>query len=114
MSKGRPSGGIAILWEKNILFQSEPTLITSLQSNRVQGVVFHFLNGLDLLFINVYFPVNKNDFDEFDLLSTLNEITWLCDNCEYNEVLLSGDFNTNFSNNDNNVFSTTVKERKTC
>ena len=49
--------------------------------------------------INSYLPVDKNDFDENELLKTMNEITWLCDNCEYDHVLLASDMNTDFSRN---------------
>ena len=37
---GRPSGGLAILWKKNINFHSSSKPIISLKSNRVQGVLF--------------------------------------------------------------------------
>lgn len=110
ISKGRPSGGIAILWSKTLIFRSEPTKI-SLNSNRVQGIIFHFQNGMNLLFINVYFPVNKINFDEFELMKTLNDINWLFENNNYHEVLLAGDFNVNFLDNNNTAFATLVKDK---
>ena len=65
---GRPSGGLAIFWKNDIAFKKNPTKVTSLQSDRVQGIVFHMEENTNLLIINAYFPVDKEDFDEYELL----------------------------------------------
>ena len=103
ISRGRPSGGIATLWRKNVQNRAEPSKILKLNSSRVQGTVFHLLTGQDILYINCYFPSNKRNFDEHELLKTLDEITWLLDNSEYNHVVISGDINTDFSKEDDYI-----------
>ena len=77
ISKGRPSKGLAILWRKDLVFRANPTKMTSLKSDRVHGVVFHFINGLDMLYINAYFPTNRGDQDDFEIMKTLNESDYL-------------------------------------
>ena len=56
-------------------------------------------NKSRLLFINCYFPVDKPDFDEFEVVGCLNDVLWLLENSDFDEVILRGDLNTDFSRN---------------
>ena len=91
---GRPYGGVAIIWDKNInkYIQSIDT-----ESKRVAAVLF--TNATDkLLFITVYMPcdtgvcdVNRAAEDFYDVLTEISRIVHVYD--EY-EVVIGGDFNS--------------------
>ena len=94
--KGRGIGGLAQIWH-----QSVDHLVTKLPvpvSNRVQGVTVK-LPTANILWVNAYLPCDPGTehFDETELRQTLNGILWLINNSDHDNILLSGDFNTDFS-----------------
>ena len=104
---GRPYGGVAIIWDKNInkYIQSIDT-----ESKRVAAVLF--TNATDkLLFITVYMPcdtgvcdVNRAAEDFYDVLTEISRIVHVYG--EY-EVVIGGDFNTAYIRN--NAHSTLLR-----
>ena len=104
---GRPFGGVAIIWDKNInnYIQSIDT-----ESKRVAAVLF--TNATDkLLFITAYMPcdtgvcdVNRAAEDFYDVLKDISRIVHVYD--EY-EVVIGGDFNTAYIKN--NAHSTLLR-----
>ena len=96
ISQGRPSGGIALLWRKELNKYITP--MTSLKSTRVQGILLT-LNNTKFLIINTYFPTDPRveAFDEFELQSTLQDIAFLRDNTPHNHCIIMGDINADFT-----------------
>ena len=94
--KGRGKAGLAQIWH-----QSVDHLVTKLPapvSNRVQGVIVK-LPTENILWVNAYLPCDPgiDYFDETELRQTLNGILWLIKNSDHDNILLSGDLNTDFS-----------------
>ena len=104
---GRPFGGVAIIWDKNInkYIQSIDT-----ESNREADVLFTNAT-VKLVFITVYMPCytgvcdgNMADADFYDVLTDISRIVHVYD--EY-EVVIGGDFNTAYIRN--NAHSTLLR-----
>ena len=99
ISKGRPSGGLAILYRKSLeQFVSE---IRIPDSKRVQALHFKYKESA-YVFINVYLPNDPqcDNFCDNELLQTLNDINFVFN--KYDEsvnFILSGDMNCDFSRN---------------
>jgi len=96
LNQGRPSGGIALLWRKEL--NKYVTPLTSLKSSRVQGILLS-INNTKLLIINSYFPTDPrvDIFDEWELQSALQDIRFLRENTPHNHCVLMGDINTDFT-----------------
>ena len=99
---GRPYGGVAIIWDKNInnYIQSIDT-----ESKRVAAVLFTNAT-VKLLLITVYMPcdtgvcdINRATEDFYDVLSEISRIAQMYD--EY-EAVIGGDFNTAYKRNNAN------------
>ena len=68
-------------------------------SSRVQGLKLT-LPDFKAMYINVYFPTDPqtNNFDDTDLLKTLQDIMYLVDSCDNEcKVVIMGDINTHFA-----------------
>ena len=96
---GRPSGGISFIYS-NSLCQYATRLVCP-GSYRVQGLKINYPDAA-FLYINVYFPTdtNNHNFDDHELLTTLQDIKYLLD--RYSDgcvVVLMGDLNTDLSRN---------------
>lgn len=107
--QGRPYGGCAILWNKNLKCKVEPLQSTS---KRVCGVKL-LTNNTMIVIINVYMPCDNVDSKLFS--ETLNEIEYLtcCAKCD--NVMICGDFNTDFSrvrSKNTNSLSEFVKDQR--
>ena len=75
--------------------------LTVPNSRRVQGLKVK-LPGATYIFINVYFPTDprKDNFDDNVLITTLQDIRYILDTCSASDnLVLLGDFNTDFSRN---------------
>ena len=99
ISKGRPSGGLTVLYRKTL----EPfvTEITIPDSKRVQAIHFK-QGGSAYVFINVYFPTDPqcDNFCDDELLKTLNDINFVFNQYdEHVNFIVIGDFNCDFSRN---------------
>lgn len=92
--RGRPSGGVAILYKKSI---AGSIIKINTSSKRVCAVILNSKDGLnDVLFINVYMPCDtfSNTSCSDAYLETLNAIDQLI--CKYPNarLLIGGDWNT--------------------
>jgi hypothetical protein len=90
--RGRPYGGCAILWKKSFKCKIEPV---TCNLNRLCAVKM-IINKITLLILNVYMPCDANDNNTlYD--DVLNEIDVVCNNANCNNIVVAGDFNTDFS-----------------
>ena len=99
ISKGRPAGGLAILYKKNL--EKFVTEITVPGSKRVQAIYFK-QNDTAFVLINVYFPTDpqNNNFCDVELLNAIQDILFIFN--MYDETvnfILMGDFNCEFLRN---------------
>jgi exonuclease III len=90
---GRPYGGCAIFWRRNLLFQVVPVLTDS----RRMCCLMLSCSEFKLLFINVYMPneVDLANLDEFSLqLAIVDDVINRNPDAH---IILGGDFNVDFS-----------------
>ena len=91
---GRPKNGMFIAVPdtfKNIIEDVSPNYW------RLQAVILNCSN-FRILLINSYFPVDPKtlNFDDSELLETLNHIRSIVNINEFNHILLAGDINSDF------------------
>ena len=92
---GRPSGGLAFLYNSNL--GKLVTRISCPNSSRVQGLKLDLQNE-SYLFINAYFPVDRRNGDIDDLICVLQDVTYILNRCDIDsKVILLGDLNCDFS-----------------
>ena len=91
---GRPFGGVAIIWKKNIKCKIIPVELTS---RRLCAVIIS-INGRDITLFNVYMPGDSyegschlNAFNE-----VLDEISNTCVKYDTNQFIIGGDMNVDF------------------
>ena len=94
---GRPFGGCAILWRSSLRLVITPI---HCQSSRLCAVNVSDTSGQYLFTVfNAYMPVDtnadQNNLEEFN--SVLHEISGLCGSSCYDNIIIGGDFNTDFS-----------------
>ena len=97
ITRGRPSGGLAFLYKNK--FGNKITRIEVPNSNRVQGLKLD-LHNESYVFINAYFPVDKRNRDIDDLITVLQDISFIFD--KYHDqckIVLLGDLNCDFNRN---------------
>ena len=72
ISAGRASGGLGLLWKRSL--DKLVNIVRHPNSYRVHAVTF----DSKFLIVNTYFPVDPrtNTFDDFELVKTLEDITW--------------------------------------
>lgn len=97
ITRGRGSGGLALLWRKNLT-----KYVSNIKSDnyRIQAVKFKFPEA-ELLVANLYFMVDPQvqNFDDTGLLETLAELERVIDVSECKNILLAGDINCDFARN---------------
>ena len=99
ISKGRPAGGLAIIYEKRL--EQFVTEIIVPGSNRVQAIHFKQNESVFVL-INVYFPTDpqNNNFCDSELLNAIQDIHFIFNLYdESTNFILMGDFNCQLSRN---------------
>lgn len=91
---GRPYGGCAILWHRNIMARIKPL---DTPCSRLCGIEMD-LGHITLLIFNIHMPTDTTydrvNLSEFE--SVLGEISRLCDESNANQIIIGGDFNTDF------------------
>ena len=94
VSRGRGSGGLSILWKKSL---TKYVSKVSSRNTRLQGAKFSF-PGCDILVINGYFPcdVQTDNFDDTELIKTLQDMRAMIVSSDCQNVLFSGDLNCHF------------------
>ena len=99
ISKGRPSGGLAIIYRKYL--EEYITEIIIPESRRVQAIHLK-INGQAYVFINIYMPTDpqSNNFDDTDILKTLQDIRYVFNLYDPSvNFVLMGDMNCDFKRN---------------
>ena len=92
---GRPYGGCAILWQKDFRARITPV---QFHSSRLCGVTFT-INNITILLCNVYMPVDTNHSQQnsVEYCSILAEITSSATSLNVSNIIIGGDFNTDFN-----------------
>lgn len=95
ISSGRPSGGLGLLWKHSL--DNMISINRHPNSKRVHAVTF----DSKILIVNTYFPVDPKteNFDDFELLKTLEDINWYIHTFPNLAILIAGDINCDFSRN---------------
>lgn len=103
---GRPHGGVAILFRKRLC---NSVNAVKFESRRVCGFTVNMLSRIYLL-ICVYLPVDlqSNHAIDVEYEQVLNEIEGILNASLYDDVVLCGDFNTDFGRN--NIQSLTLNQ----
>ena len=90
---GRPYGGVAILWNKNLKLSFIP--ITT-NSNRVCAINIK-CDYYNLIIFNVYMPNDNDSNENFDIYGdVLCEISSIINTYEGSDFILGGDFNIDY------------------
>ena len=94
ISKGRPSGGLFILWKKAL---NSRISIVKTENNRVQTIQI----DERILLFNCYFPYDTRDqnFNDWELQKCLNDIDEICLNFPNHSVIVAGDLNCEYNRN---------------
>ena len=99
--KGRPFGGCAVLWHKNLALT-----ITSISttSNRICAVNVKY-EQIRFILITVYMPNDDNSDSSYSMYGdVLSEISSIIRDYEH-DIVIGGDFNVDFSRNNSNNFN---------
>merc|ERR1712079_548353 len=89
---GRPKGGLTQLVRKNRNFKKERI---NTDSWRLQAQIIH-VGCYKLCWVNCYFPVDPRTqilANETELTATILEIENIIENSNFNDIIISGDFN---------------------
>ena len=106
ISTGRPSGGLALFYPKSMGHCVNRLLVPN--SKRVQGITL-MDQGEKMLIINVYFPTDKRQNVNDELVCTLQDVNYLLDeHGNGSKVIIMGDLNCDFSRDTH--FVSTVKD----
>ena len=88
---GRPSKGVCFLINNKFRKIVSPIFI----NERIIGLVLN-INNVEYLLLNVYLPVDKNSIESYhDFKTCLGEIEALIREKGINNIIISGDFNSN-------------------
>ena len=95
---GRPHGGVAILFKKNLANFIEPI---STESKRMCCAILNHVSGFRTLIMSVYLPCDSFSAtridDEYE--QCINEIELIMNAHNFDECIIGGDFNTSFERN---------------
>ena len=96
ISSGRPSGGLGILWKHSL-----DKLVNIIRKNNDNSRVHAITFDSRFLIVNTYFPIDPktDNFDDFELLKTLEDVKWYIDSFPNLAVIIAGDLNCDFSRN---------------
>ena len=87
--RGRPIGGLAILWKKSLNSVIRPIIV----SNRIMGIELLF-NEKQTLLLNAYFPCDYRDLNSLVAFrETLIEVSNTIDFHKFDSFILAGDIN---------------------
>ena len=93
--RGRPFGGVALLWHKDLRKWTVPI---ETGSDRLSAALMK-LDTISVLVVAVYMPVdygNQQSFDDFT--EQLGYLEGLASSVEFDTLICIGDFNTDFNN----------------
>ena len=87
--RGRPKGGLAILWRRFLNQYVRPIIF----SNRIMGIELS-IEDKNILIINVYFPCDYRDLHSLILYRTvLAEMANIFDSSNADTIVIAGDMN---------------------
>ena len=92
MLEGRPYGGCAILWKKNINIKIKHVEV---ESKRICALKIS-LPDRDVLLINAYMPYDSPE-KEIVYQETIIQIEEVCTMCNVDHIIIGGDLNTDLS-----------------
>jgi hypothetical protein len=90
---GRPYGGVAIMWRKDIKWFVTPV---DTKSKRICSIVVD-LQCYKLLLIAVYMPVDDGVTNLQEYLDTLNQVSNVMNTVNADNIIIGGDFNTDLT-----------------
>ena len=97
LSAGRPSGGLAIFWPRDLTGHIEPLEF----EHDIMGLRLS-INERTLLLLNVYLPYERSDTESRDLYQErVSCMVSILDNEMYDDVVVLGDFNAEKSRGGN-------------
>ena len=89
ISVGRPSGGLAIFWRRNLGLTAVPIQI----SDRLLGLELRF-NNICYVLINIYCCYDNGSIDSLvNYKSIMADLSNFCHSYNYDEIIICGDFN---------------------
>ena len=89
INEGRPSGGVAIFWRRDLSLTVSPIIV----DESIIGIVLKNDN-VNLLFLNVYLPCDFQTMDSLDRYrNTLASLGNVIKEQNINNVIIVGDFN---------------------
>ena len=93
---GRPYGGVGILWHKSLAAQISPVPV---DSDRVIAACMAHQNGSKTLIVNAYLPCDNRlaESVSYEYEKCIDVINTLLITCSYNDVIIGGDFNTDYT-----------------
>ena len=96
--KGRPFGGCAVIWHKNLALSVTPI---NTNSSRICAVNVKY-EQFQFMLITVYMPNDDNSVSSYDIYGDiLAEMSSII--CDYeHDIILGGDFNVDFSKTNSN------------
>ena len=90
---GRPYGGCAILWRKDLNCSVSPI---QMETKHACGVAVS-MNDVNFLLICVYMPTDSGNTNVDAYNETLSHISAAMNKCNINRVIIGGDFNADLS-----------------
>ena len=101
--KGRPHGGVAILWKSTLSIKVMPL---ECDSKRVCAVLINLARNVKMLLVSVYMPCDdrRPDGNLTEYIDTLNEIDIICNSVQVDLVCIGGDLNTDLSRNTHQTY----------
>ena len=99
---GRPYGGMAVMWRKD-LTKSYQTFTT--ESRRICGINFKLSNGLSLLVLCIYMPVDNRSQTvvDYEFDQCVGEVDTLIEKYQCDFVVVGGDLNIDLQRNNAHV-----------
>ena len=91
--QGRPYGGTAIIWNKDLKCSVTPF---DTKCSRACAVILD-IGGLKILIISVYMPVDVGHVNNPEYQETLNSILNVIQTSNIDNIIIGGDMNTDFS-----------------
>ena len=97
IKRGRGKGGLSLIWHRSIDHNISRIKVNN---DRIQCIMIE-LPACKLLLVNVYFPTDTQtvNFNEQDLLGCIASIENILENNVFDQAILCGDFNCDFSRN---------------
>ncbi len=93
--RGRPYGGVALLYKKSI---AKNVTSVSIDNSRLCGIMLHASTNFKILILCVYMPCDNmsNTHTSTQYADAIDDIEGALNKCECDAVIITGDLNTSF------------------